>query len=46
MTGPELKLEIKPSATPTFHTIPHRVPLHWKEQFEEDLKWVHKMVVT
>ena len=30
--GPELKLAIKPGATPTCHTIPHRVPLHWKEQ--------------
>jgi hypothetical protein len=27
MTWPELKLTIKPGATPSCHTIPHRVPL-------------------
>jgi hypothetical protein len=43
MTGPELKLAIKPGATPTCHTIPHRVPLHWKEQIEEGLKRDIKM---
>ena len=43
MTGPELKLAIKPGATPTCHTIPHRVPLHWKEQVEEGLKRDVKM---
>jgi hypothetical protein len=26
MTGPELKLAIKPGATPTCHSIPHRIP--------------------
>jgi hypothetical protein len=33
MTGPELKLAIKPGVTPTC-----RVPLHWKEQVEEGIK--------
>jgi hypothetical protein len=43
MTGPELKLALKPGATPTCHTIPHRVPLHWKVQIEEGLKRDIKM---
>ena len=38
MTGPELKLAIKPGAIPTCHTIPNRVPLHWNEQVEEVIK--------
>jgi hypothetical protein len=33
MTGQELKLAIPPC-----HTIPHRVPMHWKEQVEEGIK--------
>ena len=37
MTCPELKLAIKPGANPTCHTIPHRVPLHWRQQVEEGL---------
>jgi hypothetical protein len=43
MTGPKLKLAIKPGATPTCHTITHRVPLHWKEQIKEGLKRDIKM---
>jgi hypothetical protein len=46
MTGPELKLAIKSGATRTCHTIPHRVPLHWKEQVEEGLKRDVKMGIT
>ena len=37
MAGPELKMAIKPGANPTCHTIPHRVPLHWRQQVEEGL---------
>ncbi len=37
MSGPELKLTIKLGAHPTCHTIPHRVPLHWRQQVEEGL---------
>jgi hypothetical protein len=46
MTGPEPKLAIKPGAPRTCHTIPHRVPLHWKEQVEEGLKRDVKMGIT
>ena len=37
MSGQELKLAIKPGAVPTCHTIPHRVPLHWRQQVMEGL---------
>ena len=37
MTGQELKLAIKPGATPTSHTIPHRVPLHWRDKVKEGI---------
>ena len=43
ITGPELKLAIKPGATPTCHTIPHRVPIHWRQQVEEGIKRDIKM---
>ena len=43
MTGQELKLAIKPGATPTCHTIPHRVPNNWKHQVEEGLQRDIKM---
>jgi hypothetical protein len=46
MTRPELKLAIKPGAARTCHTIPHRVPLHWKEQVEEWLRRDLKMGIT
>ena len=38
MTGREPKPAIKPGATPTCHTIPHRVPIHWSQQVEEGIK--------
>ena len=38
MTGQELKPAIKPGATPTCHTIAHRVPIHWRQQVEEGTK--------
>ena len=37
MSGPELKLAIKPGATPTCHTKPFQVPHHWRTQVEEGL---------
>ena len=45
MTGPELKLAIKPGAIPSCHTIPHRVPMHWKEQAEEGIKRDIRMAI-
>ena len=38
MTGQELTQAIKPGATLTCDTIPHRVPIHWKQQIEEGLQ--------
>ena len=37
MTGPPVKLAIKPDAELTCHTKPFRVPLHWKD-IERDVK--------
>ena len=35
MTGPPVKLAIKPFAELQCHTKPFKVPLHWKKQVEE-----------
>ena len=38
MTGPPVKLAIKPGAELVCHTKPFRVPLHWKQQVKEGIE--------
>ena len=38
MTGPPVKLAIKPDAELQCHTKPFKVPLHWKKQVEEGIE--------
>ena len=38
MSGPPVKLAIKPEAELVCHTKPFKVPLHWKQQVKEGME--------